>query len=102
MKKKLIAICIMFAFAFAMPAAQAVEPAYVVEQDHGTMQAEAIGKGKVTTAQINAERRSEGAVAASIKETTYSKDGWEDRYVSIGAGSGGVSGGDSIGIGKTS
>ena len=101
MKKKLIAICIMFAFAFAMPAAQAVEPAYV-SVEAPTMQAEAIGKGKVTTAQINVERRSESAVAASAnRETTYSQEGWEDRY-SVIAGIVGVSGGDSIGISKTS
>ena len=104
MKKKLIAICLMFMFAIAMPVAHAAEsPAYivVVSAEAPTMRAEAISKGKVTNNTVIAvnKYRQSGAVAASVKETT-SHDAYEDRYASIGAGSSGVSGGDSIGIGK--
>ena len=101
MKKKLIAICIMFAFAFTMPAAQAVEPAYV-SVEAPTVQDEDISKGNIATVAVTVNsERPYNVMQATIKETT-SKDGWEDRYASIGAGFGGVSGGDSIGISKMS
>ncbi|MCK5127701.1 MAG: hypothetical protein KAR42_15695 [candidate division Zixibacteria bacterium] len=107
MKKKLIALVLMFAFAFpftaqaesAIPAVPAYASVSATSPGPGTdSMAEAISKGKITNNSViaNMDRPYAGG-AAVAKETTSSQEAWEDRIVSIGAGSGGVSGGDSIG-----
>jgi hypothetical protein len=103
MKKKLIAICLMFMFTIAMPAAQAVEsPAYVItaSAEVTTMQSEAIGKGKVTTSSqsINVGRPYSYEAKPAVVAASGGSCG--SCYSSKGDVPGGVSGGGSIGIGK--
>lgn len=105
MKKQLIAIMLMFAFAFPFTsqAEPSVMPTYIAEQDHGTkimVAAEAINRGKETAAlrNHNFEYPASGAVAALVIASSKCASCHESKASVPNANASGAHGGGAIGI----